>query len=825
MLSIGVLGGGAKQYYLELSRGDYYHAGGEPEGHWHGKGAERLGLSGTVGKEAFDNIFEGFNKDGEALVKNAGYTTRRAGWDLTFSAPKSVSVLWSQADEATRAKIASLHEQAVKTALEWLEKEASYTRTGTGGEEFHRAGIVAALFEHGTSRARDPQLHTHTLIFNVGMTEEGHTGSFYSQEMYRNTLLMGAIYQSEFAHLLTKEMHLGTRWKKDTFELQGVPESVCEWFSKRRTAIKEWLQTQLGEATAEKSQWAALATRGSKEHVARADLFPEWQESGRGLGFGPEEATALIQQEYNKRFGHTDNLTQVEQPPKSIMTLEQGIEQEIARMTRGQAAFSERAILRSTLTSPVELELSFKEIQERVKAFLADSPLVVHLGTKNNREHYTTQEILGIETDLLASVRGRTGEEGHRLSTSHVETIISWGRSKGENLSEEQEKALWHITEEAGATKVISGMAGTGKTTLLKAARQAWELDGYRVLGASLAGKAARGLEDGAGIQSGTITRLLIDLEGEQAHLSPKTILVIDEAAMVDTRQMGRLIHHAEVAGAKVVLVGDERQLQPIEIGGAFQGIAGITGKAGLSDIRRQRDGWLRDAVKDIAEGRAEAALSALYERGRLFVGEERKDAREQLIRDWGKAGVEYPEDNLILSGTRKEVSLLNKSAQEKRQEAGKLGETNYPVEGFLVYEGDRVKFTKNHKALNLFNGDFGTITHIDKINHVMQVELDRGELVTVPLKDYANLTLGYASTTHAAQGVTVENAYILTGDLMTDKHMGYVQVSRVRGEAYLYTDKGEGNAVQELARLMEKNRKKEMAFSIHQAARAEMSL
>jgi Ti-type conjugative transfer relaxase TraA len=633
-------------------------------------------------------------------------------------------------------------------------------------------------------------------------------------------MLLGAIYRSEFSHRLGKEMGLGIRFEKDTFEIEGVPSSLCEWFSKRRNEIKEWLQAQGGDMTAEKSQWAALATRSSKDSVARADLFPEWQAIARGFGFGPEEVQSLLEQgriraEQGRPYANGD---------KGI-GLEKAMESVIERITRGQAAFSEREVLRGTLTTPHEEGLSFQEIEARVKAFLSESPRVVHLGTKDDVERYTTQEILGIETDLLNSVRRRTGEEGHRLSTSHVETIIQWGRSKGEGLSAEQEKALWHITEEAGAIKVISGMAGTGKTTLLKAARQAWELDGYDVCGASLAGKAARGLEDGAGIQSSTIARLLMDLENERTALNPKTVLVVDEAAMVDTRQMGRLIDHAERAGAKVVLVGDERQLQPIEIGGAFQGIASITGKVGLSDIRRQRDGWLRDAVKDIAEGRSEEALGALYERGRLFVGDERKDAREQLIRDWSAEGVEYPEDNLILSGTRKEVALLNKSAQEKRQEAGKLGETNYPVEGFLVYEGDRVKFTKNHKALNLFNGDFGTITHIDDNNHVLQVELDRGQLVTVPLKDYAHLTLGYASTTHAAQGVTVENAYILTGDLMTDKHMGYVQVSRVRGAAYLYTDKGEGEAVQELARRMNTSREKELAFSVYQEQRAEISL
>jgi len=277
-------------YYLELVVQDYYLSGGEPPGQWsRGQGPAALGLVGTVDHAQFRDLFMGFSPDGEKeWVQNAGqkdgYHKRCPGWDLTFSPPKSISVLWSQSSEETRTKIQLAHRRAIESALEILEGLAAITRRGAGGKIWEEASFVVALFEHGTSRAQEPQLHSHALLLNLTARRDGTTGAVRSQGLYDLAHAIGALYRCELATILEWEMGITSHKVETWFELNGVDPKIAEVFSSRRKEILEYCK-KAGRYDAFIAQVANIETRQVKGHVARALLFPQWQEIGDQLGW------------------------------------------------------------------------------------------------------------------------------------------------------------------------------------------------------------------------------------------------------------------------------------------------------------------------------------------------------------------------------------------------------------------------------------------------------------------------------------------------------------------------------------------------------------
>ena len=285
MLSINKIE--SKKYYIDLAREDYYLKGGEPPGKWHGQGAVALGQTGLVSDGDFHQVIEGFRPgSGEKLVQNAGDKKRTPGWDLTFSAPKTVSTVWSQADETTRQKIQQCQEIAVRKSLDWVEAQ-TITRRGKGGAIKEPAQLIVATFEHGTSRTKDPQLHTHCLVMNAAVRADGTTGAIESRQFYQNKMAAGALYRAELAKQLTEQ--LGYRVERtgqygNLFEIKGVDPALVEEFSKRRQEIEAALEAK-GYSSAKASEMAALDTRHHKGHVARQELFDEWQKVGQAFGY------------------------------------------------------------------------------------------------------------------------------------------------------------------------------------------------------------------------------------------------------------------------------------------------------------------------------------------------------------------------------------------------------------------------------------------------------------------------------------------------------------------------------------------------------------
>ncbi|MCB0331267.1 MAG: AAA family ATPase [Bdellovibrionales bacterium] len=280
-----------------------------------------------------------------------------------------------------------------------------------------------------------------------------------------------------------------------------------------------------------------------------------------------------------------------------------------------------------------------------------------------------------------------------------------------------------------------------------------------------------------------------------------------------------------KILAQKLVLVGDARQLQPVDAGGPFKAIASEVGEARLSRIRRQEEAWAREAVHKFASGEAKEGLKEFAERGQLSVSNTPKEAKAELLNDWAKAGVERPKENLILVGTNLDAKEINEKAQLKRFSAGKLGEDSASVGGERVFTGDRVLFTRNSRVYGVRNGQLGTVEKID--GNRLTTRLDNGERVSVSLTDYEHVKLGYAVTTHKSQGMTAQNTYILAGGPMQDREMSYVQVSRAKGKTRIYTDKVEaGDNLTALSRQMSKSRQKDLATDVlKQVKRQEMRI
>ncbi|QCL98436.1 Ti-type conjugative transfer relaxase TraA [Agrobacterium tumefaciens] len=397
---------------------------------------------------------------------------------------------------------------------------------------------------------------------------------------------------------------------------------------------------------------------------------------------------------------------------------------------------------------------------------------------------YSTRAMIRLEATMVRQTTWLSGKETHAVSASVLDTTFQ----RHARLSEEQKTAIERI---AGPTRIaaVVGRAGAGKTTMMKAAREAWELAGYRVVGGALAGKAAEGLEKEAGIHSRTLASWELRWNRGRDVLDRKTVFVMDEAGMVASKQMARFVDTAVRAGAKIVLVGDPEQLQPIEAGAAFRAIVDRIGYAELETIYRQREDWMRKASRDLARGDVEKALTAYDANVRITGTRLKAEAVERLIGDWNH-DYDQTKTTLILAHLRRDVRMLNVMAREKLVERGIVGEGHVfkTPDGIRQFEaGDQIVFLKNETSLGVKNGMIAHVIEAAPSRIVAVVgEGDQRRQVIVEQRFYSNLDHGYATTIHKSQGATVDRVKVLAS-LSLDRHLTYVAMTRHREDLQLY--------------------------------------
>ena len=449
-------------------------------------------------------------------------------------------------------------------------------------------------------------------------------------------------------------------------------------------------------------------------------------------------------------------------------------------ITKEQSTFTYQDLARF-INRHTENSEQFNLVFEKVKS----SQELVFLGCDSkSQQRFSTKDMLNLEASMMRAAESLDKRLNHELSDKVIEAVKSTRQ-----LSQEQETALHYLTDKS-ALKSLVGYAGTGKSYLLGAVREALETSGYRVHGAALSGIAALNLNKSSGIESRTIASLFYRLDKNTLQLSERDVLVVDEAGMLGTRTMERLVREAEGAGAKLVLMGDWQQLQAIEAGAPFRALAENYQYAELNQIRRQTTHWQVEASLDLALGRVDKALDAYQRHDNVHQFRYQHEAKEQLINLWNVVRMASPnESQVILAYTSQDVKELNELARGQKRKDGELGDdVLFSMERGSRYfaVNDSVYFLKREDSLSVINGTLGTIRSINDKSGVIGVELDRDDLqqkpqiVLVNTVHYKHMEHGYAATVYKAQGVTVDRSYVLPSRHY-DVHSTYMAMTRHR--------------------------------------------
>jgi Ti-type conjugative transfer relaxase TraA len=454
-----------------------------------------------------------------------------------------------------------------------------------------------------------------------------------------------------------------------------------------------------------------------------------------------------------------------------------------------------------------------------VMGAMRSAPDLVELGKDGRGEdRFTTRAMVEAEQRLHRAAELMAERECHEVNGTDRRAALARAEQRGLVLSGEQAEALAHVTNERDLSVVV-GHAGTGKSAMLEVAREAWEAAGYEVRGVALSGIAAENLESGSSISSRTIASIEHGWGQGRDLLTTRDVLVIDEAGMVGTRQLERVLSHAAEAGAKVVLVGDIKQLQAIEAGAAFRSIHERHGGAEIGEVRRQSEDWQRAATRDLATGRTGNVLEAYRYRGMVHEAQTREQARGDLIDRWDRERQASPDKSrIVLTHTNDEVRALNEVAHERMRIAGDLGDdVRLTVErgARRFARGDRVMFLQNERGLGVKNGTLGTVEQVSAQS--MTVQTDDGRSVRFDLKDYNRIDHGYAATIHKAQGMTVDRTHVLATPGM-DAHSSYVALSRHRDGVDLHYGRDDFANQDRLVRTLSRDRAKDMASDYERA-------
>ncbi|TBD33837.1 Ti-type conjugative transfer relaxase TraA [Rhizobium ruizarguesonis] len=470
-----------------------------------------------------------------------------------------------------------------------------------------------------------------------------------------------------------------------------------------------------------------------------------------------------------------------------------------------------RALHRYINDDPQTFQNTFASVMAS-KALVELKPDSSGVRGRDGEARYSTVEMVAIEGAMATSAVAMKTRQNHGVFKRHVDAAIAdqdrsiqaAGASPAQGLSAEQRQAIEHVTGPAQIAVVI-GFAGAGKSTMLAAARQAWEAQGYRVHGAALAGKAAEGLEQSSGISSRTLASWEYSWQADRSRLNARDVFVIDEGGMVASRQLARFVDEVKRAGAKLVLVGDHEQLQAIGAGAPFRAIAEAVGHAQLSEVRRQRTDWQKQASIDFASHRTAAGLAAYAARENLHLKTDRAETLKAIIADYVADRSAHPDDTRIaMAHRRDDVRAINAGIRAQLQERGELAKANNPSGDKgeeLSYQtnngkrsfarGDRIVFLENDRDLAVKNGMLGEVIAVApdaiQVRPDGKAQTQDGQRqVTVPVNRYQAFDHGYATTIHKTQGATVDRSFVLASTTM-DRHLTYVAMTRHREEVQLY--------------------------------------
>ena len=770
-------------YYLESQRSfrhpnEYYTAGEEPDGVWFNpKGLLGLENGGKIDSSDFHRLYHGFAPDGsQKLTRNAGSDQRSPGLDMTFSADKSVSALWAIADPALRGEIEQAHNDAARVALEeTVFRYCAYTRIRDreGRIRVLPADIAVAMFQHGTSRENDPQLHTHCVIFNAARTrEDGKWRAMHQYPVYSWAKAAGAVYRNALAWNLRER--LGIRMEQygpdgGLTRIEGMPEDLQAFWSKRRKAIVakagELGIPSLGNA----SRMAGVnkLTRAGKSH----DNDPEvrhrrWHEEAESFAEREELIAAVT--------GHDVKIGR-----EAIRELTARLDDLPAHLARQEAVFRRPDMVEvaanaaAGLLGPEALKTAIERLHRNpeIERLEPKKPTAESLAGMAHTEVYSTRHNLGLEQAVKDMTETMAADTGHGLPEGAVKAKVEALLERGYSLSQEQSLAIRHATANGSRLAVIEGAAGSGKTTTLRPITDLHREHGYEIVPTAVAWRTAVALGDDCDARPYCVDKLLKLAAKGQIEIGTNTLIVVDEAGMLSTRQAHHILQLSERHGAKVVFAGDTRQQQPVEAGPGLRLIRDVAGSVRVDRIRRQkadledvlvhvhketpeqarfragltspqeRDAMLADyeakelkpvftpwqvAVSEaLRDGEAEKAIAAWRLRNRLHLCHDEEKTLTRLVDDWERHVRTQPgTSTVVLARTKAEgralswlmrQRVLSKTPDMKRaviEVSRDLdGRVTEPLE---IAVGDRLRIGATQWEKQLFNGTVVTVEDIE---------------------------------------------------------------------------------------------------------------
>jgi conjugative relaxase-like TrwC/TraI family protein len=719
---------------------------------------------------------------------------RVQSFDHCFSSPKSVSLLAAGGDQLRR-QVAEARVEALQAGIGYLERHGIGVRRDHNGTDRHHVhtGVLAVAFEHRQSRAGDPQFHTHVLVQNAAQGPDGRWTALDSDRLYAHLMAADHLYLAAERAALTER--LGVRWgpvdeRSGAAEIVGLDDrGLIERFSKRSEEIDHWLAEQ-GLSGIKASSAAAVATRQPKDHAeSEQSIYQWWAAELAEQGVGERQLAEVC----SGGRGRPASRTELDAALDALAGPD-GLTGQASTFTRTDVVDA----LAKRLPVAPSAQDALNQVEAAADRFLEERTVRVARDRRLGVERFSTPELLALERQLVDGATRRAGERCAVVRPDLVRQVLD----RHSTIGQDQAAMVRDLTQGGDGVAVVVGRAGSGKTWALEVAREAFELDGHQVYGTAPTGIATVGLADEGFTDARTVDRLLLDLAHARAELDERSVLVVDEAAMVATRKLASLLAYAERAGAKVVLVGDDRQFAPIAAGGGFRALRLRLGASELTVNRRQVEAWEQRAIDDVRAGRIERAIAAYAEHDRIRAFEARDDRDRALVSDWWQAH-EAGEQPVVYAHRRAQVDQLNQVCQRLRAEHGQLGPERLTVADRSFAVGDLVVLGANAPdRLGVVNGTTAVVIGLDVRGRAMTVrtlEDDPPRVVRLPgwyvdaqvrPGQSRRVDLAYARTDMRSQGRTERRA-LLALDGAEDMQGGYVQLSRSTDRTDLYLTVG----------------------------------
>jgi conjugative relaxase-like TrwC/TraI family protein len=780
------------------SRDEYYVRDGG--GTWWSTGETLVRHGAAIDKETFRNMCAGIDPaTGKPLVRGSG-PEHRAGWDVTFSTPKTLSVLWMAGDEKQRGMLHQLHRAAVQDALGFLVKERLVeVRLGAGG--FIRqapADLIVGCFHHYTSREGDGNIHTHSVIMNVaGCQDQKKFRTLEPEKLFNTQLLLGLAFRVSLARLLAGQGFSLRAAGRNQFEIAGIPQHVIEAFSKRSHQIEERVGR---DASGAQKELAALATRGSKEEVPTGDILEQrWRHELAETGIDPWKAARefVPSREMNLIAERDFDPPEIEGAgPVAIAA---------SKLFRHQSVIARKDLLHGALAEASIRAVGLDDVWEELKSYEARGSLVPLAG-KEREECWTTPSIAAAEASLLRAADRL--DESDWFRSDALETALA----NAPHLSEEQADAIRFSANRDGVA-ICEAAAGTGKTVLTRALVESAQRSGLTELGLTPTWIAADELSRSCGIDAPAIAKWRYDQSsGLGSALNAETLIVIDEVGLAGVRELESVLKAAHDEHAKIVCLGDRRQLQSVPGGSALRAVADVVARgAVLSQVRRQEVLWQRAASMVMAKGDPEAGLRAYAKNEKLELVSGELGAQARVVQVWSEYRVAHGDDVLIVTRRNADALALNRAARIVLRAEGRLTGPNVslpavgrdkkvgPIE---LAQGDRIRFGENLPQLQVRNGTRGTIERIelDSGQRKVAIRLDDGRLIDEPwaslvreqpgrLASPPRISSAYAGTAYSVQART-SAAAVLYIARPTDAREVYVGLTRHKIDAYIVAER-----------------------------------